>query len=113
MRYRDLISESNESQRILDMLTPLAAQGIDYVTIDQIIQKFKTSPSGMLVDREMIMSLLDPNKFPLIKSIEGDKLFLTTRVGPTRSVNDKQADKEQEQIKTSATNQAIKSVTKS
>ena len=112
MRYREIIkeddSEASFAQRILDILTPLAANGVEYVTVDQLIQKLQSIPSGLFVDRELIMAVLDPNKFPLIKSIEGDKLFLTKMAGAERSVNDQQADKEQDKIKSSAVKQAIK-----
>ena len=117
MRYREIIreddqdSEASFAQRILDILTPLAANGVEYVTVDQLIQKLKSVPSGLYVDRELIMSVLDPNKFPLVKSIEGDKLMLTKMQGADRSVTDKQADQEQEKIKDTATKQAVKSAT--
>ena len=116
MRYREIIkemqdSEASFSQRILDILTPLAANGVEYVTIDQVIQKLQSIPSGLYVDRELVMAVLDPNKFPLIKSIEGDKLFLTKMAGADRAVNDEQDDKEQEKIKSTAVKQAIKSAT--
>lgn len=117
MRYREIIRESDQklqdsfAQRILDILTPLAANGVEYVTIDQIIQKMKSVPSGLYVDRELIMSVLDPNNFPLIKSIEGDKLMLTKMQGADRAVTDQQDDKEQKKIKSDAVKQAVKSAT--
>lgn len=117
MRYSEIIKEDSQdseesfAQRILDILTPLAANGVEYVTIEQIIQKLKSVPSGLYIDRELIMAVLDPNKLPLIKSIEGDKLYLQKMDGAMRSVTDKQADKEQDKISATATAQAIKGAT--
>lgn len=115
MRYKDLIesvvdnAHDSLASKILDILTPIAANGMDYVTVDQIIDKVKTIPTGMLVDREMIMDILDPNKFPLIKSIEGDKVYLKAKE-TVRSVNDQQKDKEADKIKSSAAKQAIDNI---
>lgn len=114
MRYFELINESTSDsfvQKILDLLTPIAAQGIEYVTVSQLIQKLSSIASGLYIDRELIMSVLDPNKLPLIKSIEGDKVYLTKMAGPGRSVSDQQADKEQETIHKTATKQAVKGAT--
>jgi hypothetical protein len=96
----------------LDLLTPIAASGVEYVTFQQLIQKLKSIPSGLHIDRALIMQVLDPNQFPLIKSIEGEKIFLNPSIeGPARSVNDEQKDREADQIKKTAAKQALKSAT--
>lgn len=115
MRYNEIIREGPEDtfrQSILDMLTPIAASGVEYVSFQQLIQKLKSMPSGLHIDRELIMQVLDPNKFPIIKSIEGEKIFLNPSMsGPERSVNDEQKEKEADQISKTATKQAIKAAT--
>lgn len=119
MRYRDLLvgpsSRLNESEAtdnlissVLDLLTPLASNGVEYVTVDNLINRMSRIPSGFHVDREMVMDLLNPDQFPIIKSIEGDKLYLKTPVAPERSVSSDQKDKEAEKIKDTAAKQAIK-----
>jgi hypothetical protein len=115
MRYHEIITEGPDDgfqQSIMDMLTPIAASGVEYVTFQQVIQKLKTIPSGLHIDRELIMQALDPNQLPLIKKIEGDKIYLNPSLsGPERSVSDQQAEKEQSQIAKTATKQAIKAAT--
>lgn len=115
MRYYEIISEGPEDnfqQSILDILTPVAASGVEYVTFQQIIQKMKSIPSGLHIDRELIMTVLDPNQLPIIKKIEGDKIFLNPSLsGPERSVSDEQQEKEQDQISKTATKQAVKAAT--
>lgn len=96
----------------MDLLTPIAASGVEYVTFKQLIQKLQSIPSGLHIDRALIMQVLDPNKFPLIKSIEGEKIYLNPSIeGPDRSVTDTQKDQEADQITKTATKQAIKSAT--
>jgi hypothetical protein len=111
MRYKDLLEDVHQSlsSKILDILTPIAGNGIEFVTIDQIINKIRGVPTGLKVDREMIMHILDPNKFPLIKSIEGDKLYLSTPPAQ-RSINNKQKETEADKIKHSAEKQALNQI---
>lgn len=116
MRYREIVESMDGNATgsladiMLDLLTPLAGQGIEYITVDQLIGKLKHIPTGQLVDRELVMAVLDPDKFPLVKSIEGDKIYLTQRHGPERSVSDKQKETEEEKIKKTAGQQAIKNI---
>ena len=116
MRYYEIIKESSSESfkvAILDLLTPIAASGVEYVTFKQLAQKLKSIPSGLHIDRALIMQILDPNEFPLIKSIEGDKIFLNPSIeGPERAVNDEQKDREADQIKKTAASQALKSIKK-
>lgn len=97
------------TSKILDILTPIAGSGVEFVTVDQVIAKVKGVPTGLLVDREMIMDILDPNQFSLIKKIEGDKLFLQSPP-QERSINDKQKETEAEKIKKTAAKKAADSV---
>lgn len=115
MRYKDLVesvvddAHTTLASKILDILTPIAANGVESVTVDQIIDKIKSIPTGLLIDRELVMDVLDPNKFPLIKSIEGDTVYLKAKE-TIRSVNDDQKDTEAEKIKDTAEKQAVKNV---
>jgi hypothetical protein len=112
MRYHELLAEDATSSlvsKVLDLLTPLAGNGVEYVTVDQLISKLSGSPTGLLVDREMIMDIMTPDQFPLIKSIEGDKIFLTAKQ-TARSVSDKQQDREADKIKTTAEKKAIDNI---
>jgi hypothetical protein len=115
MRYRELMNESGGSSqslasRILDILTPIASNGIVSISLDNVISKVQSIPTGLHVDREMLMDILDPNKFPLIKKIEGDQLYLQQPEVAIRSVDDEQKETEADDIKNKAEKQAVKNI---
>lgn len=117
MRYSEIIQESggaNQSlaSRILDILTPIASNGIVSISLDKVINKVQSIPTGLQVDREMLMDILDPNKFPLIKKIEGDQLYLQQPELAIRSVDDEQKETEADDIKKTAEKQAVKNIKK-
>lgn len=106
------VNESEETDNlinsVLDLITPLASHGVEYITVDNLINRISRIPSGFHIDREMVMDLLTPDQFPIIKSIEGDKLYLKTPVAPERAVSSAQKDSEAKKIKDTAEKQAIK-----
>lgn len=96
---------------IVDILTPLASQGVNYVTVQQVLDALQNSGSGIQIDRSMIMQLLNPDSIKLIKSIEGDRINLDTGdSGPFVSKNQKDKQKQEDDIKKSATSQAQKNI---
>lgn len=58
----------------MDVLIPIAASGVPYVGIDQVMQKLGTMKSGIRVTRDLVMDVLDPEKVKLVKSISGDRI---------------------------------------
>jgi hypothetical protein len=60
---------------MLDMLMPLAAQGIPYVTVQAIVDKMSELDSGVSVDRALVMHVLDPAEVKMISKIEGDRVY--------------------------------------
>jgi hypothetical protein len=60
---------------ILDMLMPLAAQGVPYVTVQAIVDKMKELDSGVSVDRALVMHVLDPQDVKMVSKIEGDRVY--------------------------------------
>lgn len=112
MRYSELMEDSSLlklSDSIKDILTPLASSGLQYITMDQLIKRVQNIPSGLLVDRQLLMNIINPRSFPLVKSIGGDKIFFTDQIKD--QVIDK-ANKNDNKISKDATDQAIKQVTK-
>lgn len=97
---------------ILDVLTPLAANKVEFVSVDRIIEKLKGTHNGLTVDRDVVMQVLDPNEVKLIKKIEGDKIFLTLPSPTANADNEKEHERKINKIKGSATKQAQKSVAK-
>ncbi len=114
MRYQELMERGNFNRglsgKILDILTPIASTGVEFISMDQLINKIKHMPTGLKIDREFIMDVLDPNKFSLIQKIEGDKVFLNLPDEVLRKVADPQKEKEADKIAATATQQARKAV---
>lgn len=99
-------------QDILDILTPLVANKVHFVTVQQIIDKMRDMKSGMVIDRALVMNLLDPDSVKVIKKIEGDRIYLALPEPNERKVNDHEKEKEQHHIKDKAAKQAKKEVSK-
>ena len=114
MRYKELMEAGNYNRglsgKILDILTPIASTGVEYISMDQLIDKIKHMPTGLKIDREFVLDVLDPNKFSMIQKIEGDKVFLNLPQEIIRKVSDPQKEQESDKIKDTATQQAQKAV---
>lgn len=61
--------------QMLDMLMPLATQGVPFVTIQAIVDKMKELNSGVSVDRALVMHVLDPAEVKMVSKIEGDRVY--------------------------------------
>ncbi len=111
--FQDPPLEMNSEMRnmILDVLTPLVAQKVPFVTVDQIIDKLREFRTGIAIDRGFIMNILDPENVKVVQKIEGDRIYLNIGGAPNRAVDNHDAEKEQEQMHKQATAQAQKNVT--
>jgi hypothetical protein len=94
----------------IDMLMPLAAQGVPFVTVQAVQQKLGQNGSGIDIDRNMIMTLLDPNEVKLVTKIEGDKIYFQIPDADSRKVDDTQKVKDAEKTADKGTKQAVKKV---
>jgi hypothetical protein len=113
--FEDLDSDSIMDQvrsAVVDILTPLASNGVQYVTVQQLLDELKNSGTGVDIDRSMLMQILDPDTVKLISSIEGDRVTLNNGNGDgsERAVPQKQKQREQDDIKKTAATQAKKSI---
>jgi hypothetical protein len=63
-------------QAALDYLTPFMSQKVPFVTIDQMIDALRHSQFGLVINRAMIMDLLNPAQVEAVDKIEGDRIFL-------------------------------------
>lgn len=93
---------------LLDVLTPLVAQKVPFVTVQQIIDKMRDFRTGVALDRGLILSILDPRKVKAVQKIEGDRIYLNTGGAPDQANSENDADKQQDQIHKAATDQAQK-----
>lgn len=83
-------------QKVLDLLTPLSANGVPYLTIQQLVDKLGQQRSGLSITRDLIYDLLDPDKVKLVKSVEGDRIYLQL---PTSVNSDKEKKRKEDQVK--------------
>lgn len=97
------------------VLIPLVAQGVPFTTVDAIIDDLAGSNirgMGLRIDRALVMQLLDPEETAIVKSIEGDRVYLTLPTPDVEAKTEMDAEKDEAKIKQSATNQAQKNLGK-
>lgn len=97
------------------VLIPLVAQGVPFTTVDAIIDDLSGSNirgMGLRIDRALVMQILDPEETAIVKSIEGDRVYLTLPTSDIEAKTEKDAEKDEAKIKQTATNQAQKNLDK-
>ena len=99
-------------QTAIDFLTPLVAHRVPFVTVQQVVDELRDSGPGILVDRALVMSILDPEKIKVVQSIEGDRINLQQPDEQARKVDDDQATREVDKIKDMAKAKAQKDIKK-
>ena len=73
----DKLSVSDRLQQTaIDFLTPLVAHRVPFVTVQQVVDELRDAGPGILVDRALVMSILDPEKIKVVQSIEGDRIIV-------------------------------------
>jgi hypothetical protein len=101
MRLDELFSNSGDDglsvedglrQASIDILTPLLANKVPFVTIQSVINSLRSMKPGILVDRSVIMDILDPDKVKTVSKIDGDKIYL--QAPDDESVNSAEDEKE-------------------
>lgn len=97
-------------QAALDLLTPLAAQKLPFVTVQQVVDELRQQRPGILVDRALIMDILKPDEVRIIKKIEGDRIYLDMPAGDDRDTRAEDEAREKEKIASVAQKQAKKAI---
>lgn len=97
---------------ILDMLTPLAANGVPYVTIQAIIDKMAEERSGVAIDRALVMHVLDPADVKMITKIEGDRVYFSLNDPEQAEKNDDEEQKDANKVSGMAMKQAKDNIKK-
>lgn len=97
-------------QDIMDVLTPMVAKEVPFVTIQQVIDKLRNFRTGLSIDRNLVMSMLNPDKIKIINKIEGDRIYLSNPMGSTRSLKKDDKQKEKEHVEDMAKKQAAKNM---
>lgn len=116
MRLEELFEDEEGSvvddlrAAILDMLTPLAAQGVPKVSIQAIIDKMRDVHSGVAVDRALVMHVLDPQTVKMVKKIEGDSVFFSLADDEANAASEDEEQKAADRVKSTAVDQAKKQI---
>lgn len=105
--------EDEIRQNVMDVLTPMMAAHLGFVTIQQVIDKLRGMRLGISIDRGLIMNILDPDKLKMIDKIEGDRIYFHDPEAPMRSVNQDDAEKDKNHVDDMAKQKAMKNIGKS
>ena len=89
--------EERLRQSALEVITPYLAQGLPFVTMQQVIDAMRRNRSGMDITRGLLMKILDPNKVKAVDKIEGDHIVLAKPDEGDENKDDAQAEAEQQQ----------------
>lgn len=116
MRLLELFSEpplgitKRLRQAVLDLLTPLAANKVPFVTVQQVIDELRETKPGLFVDRSLVMDLLNPDEAKIVSKIEGDRVYLSIPDPPARDVPEDDEEREKERIRDKAVKKAKKDI---
>jgi len=108
----DLNITNDIRQYVMDVLTPLVASHVPFVTVQQVIDELRNMRTGVSIDRGLIMNILDPDKIKIIKKIEGDNIYFNDPEAPIVSTNKDTEEKNKEKVFKTATSQAKKEFAK-
>lgn len=95
----------------IDFLTPLVAHKVPFITVQQMVDELRRRRPGILVDRALVMTLLDPETVKSVKDIDGDRINLQQPDQIEHAVDDDGAEAEVNKIKDMAKQKATKDVT--
>jgi hypothetical protein len=99
-------------QAALDYLTPLLATNVPFVTINQMLEALRNRHLGVIVTREILLDVLNPDQVEAVSKIEGDRIYLGGEDSETHEVDAQDAEKEKAHVADMAQDQATKSVEK-
>ena len=95
---------------VIDVLTPLAASKVPYVTVQQIVDRLQEVRSGVRIDRSLIMTILDPNTVQMVDKIEGDRIYLMNPQPDAMAQREEDEEANKEKVRQKANQQAQKQV---
>jgi hypothetical protein len=98
-------------QDALSVITPYLGMDVPFVTVNQVIDGLKSNNQlGIVIDRSLIMDLLDPEQVKAIDRIEGNRIYLMHPDEDNREVDAEDAEKDQDRVTDMAQNQAQKQI---
>lgn len=94
-------------QDALDVITPYLGMKVPFVTVNQVIDGLRSNSNlGIVIDRSLIMDLLNPENVKAVDKIEGNRIYLTNPEAVSREVDADDKEKDQEQVTQMAQDQA-------
>lgn len=97
---------------VLDYLTPLASHEVEYVDMKDIEELLQLDHSGLVIDRTLLMQVLDPDLCRMVKQIDGDKVYISFPVGEVADKAEEDKEKDKQKIKDKASSAAMDAVKK-
>ena len=98
-------------QRVMDYLTPLAAKEVEQVPMDHLKHLLSDQRSGLIVDRGLIMRLIEPDTNKLVAKVEGDTIFLQYPFDQQSAKTADQEERDKANMTKKAATQAKKDLT--
>jgi hypothetical protein len=98
--------------QVMDYLTPLAASGVEFTEMDDIAEVLRNARTGLIIDRGLIMRLIDPNVCKLVNKVEGEKVYLSLPVDEISAKTRDQEEMDKQKIEKTAVATAKKQVAK-
>jgi hypothetical protein len=118
MRWHEIFREFDQGVTglakgyILDLIAPLKAQGVQSITVQQLIDQLQGNPdlAGVEIDQQFVMDMLKDQKNIRIEKDPNNMemtVFLDEPIS-SRQVDHKQAEQERKHIRQAAVRQATK-----
>lgn len=98
--------------QVMDFLTPLAAKKVEYIPIQHVADILADARSGLIIDRGLIMQIIDPETCKLVNKVEGDKVYLSLPVDEMSAKTAEDEQKEKDEIAQKAAKVAKKEIEK-
>jgi hypothetical protein len=105
------MTEQLRSQ-IMDYLTPLAGKKVAWIPIQDIEDTLNNFRTGLVINRSLIMRLIDPEVCKMVNKVEGDKVYLSLPVDEISAKTERDEEKDKEHVERMAVQQAKKQVAK-
>lgn len=97
-------------QRVMDYLTPLAAKSVEFIPIQHVADILHSANAGVVIDRGLVLRLIDPNDCKLVKEIQGDKVYLQLPMDDMSVKAEQDEEKDRDKIAKTAKQQAQKEI---
>jgi hypothetical protein len=95
-------------QAALEVITPLLGQKVPFITVQQIVDALRNENLGLVIDRALVMKLLDPNEVKAVAEIKGDRIYLAKPAPPDQEQNAEDEQKQKADVSKAAQQQAKK-----